>query len=205
MQSSKNSAFFTVLIMGKHFGQRILNSEDHTSLCLRYTIRSSEASNAICYKIYLFYFLKVFPSSSHYEGIHLMTLSQKSIHVQPLLMTEVEKILSSVTACTQIFSIVLSGFQQWRHMHFLFYQLAHGNKFVPAHSCSLKTSSSCSTRSKSDVSFLALLPPLGPPRFAHLDFVVHLLLLLQDRKKRWVIHPKIKRTLIVHPSAWKTK
>lgn len=77
MQSSKNSAFFTVLIMGKHFGQRILNSEDHTSLCLRYTIRSSDASKAICYKIYLFYFLKVFPSSSHYEGIHLMTPSQK--------------------------------------------------------------------------------------------------------------------------------
>lgn len=35
MQSSKNSAFFTVLLMGEHFGQRILNSEDHTSLFLK--------------------------------------------------------------------------------------------------------------------------------------------------------------------------
>lgn len=128
---------------------------------------------------------------------------KKSIHVQPLLMTEVEKILSSVTACTQIFSIVLSGFQQWRHVHFLFYQLAHGNKFVPAHSCSLKASSSCCTRSKSDVSFLALLPPLGPPQSAHLDFVVHLLLLLKHRKKGWVTHPKIKEPWLVHKQSKK--
>lgn len=35
MQSSKNSAFFTVLLTGEHFGQRILNSEDHTSLFLK--------------------------------------------------------------------------------------------------------------------------------------------------------------------------
>lgn len=146
----------------------------------------------------------MFPSSSHYEGIHLMTLSQKSIHVQPLLMTEVEKILSSATACTPIFSIALTGFQQWRHMHLLFHQLAHGNKFVPACSCSLKTSSSCSSRSKSDVSFLALLPPLGPPPFAHLDFVVHLLLLLKDTTKGWVIHPRTERSCFQNPNCSST-
>lgn len=119
-------------------------------------------------------------------------------------MTEVEKILSSATACTPIFSIVLSGFQQWRHMHFLFHQLAHGNKFVPACSCSLKTSSSCSSRSKSDVSFLALLPPLGPHRFAHLDFVVHLLLLLKHTRKGQVIHPKPKRSSSQNPNCSST-
>lgn len=32
MQSSKNSAFFTVLIMGKHFGQRILDWGSHKPL-----------------------------------------------------------------------------------------------------------------------------------------------------------------------------
>lgn len=126
---------------------------------------------------------------------------KKSIHVQPLLMTEVEKILSSATACTPIFSIVLSGFQQWRHMHFLFHQLAHGNKFVPACSCSLKTSSSCSSRSKSDVSFLALLPPLGPPPFVHLNFVVHLLLLLQYTRKGQVVHHETKRSCSQNPNS----
>lgn len=90
---------------------------------------------------------------------------KKSIHVQPLLMTEVEKILSSATACTPIFSIVLSGFQQWRHMHFLFHQLAHGNKFVPACSCSLKKHPAAAPVGQSRMSaFLLCCLPLGLPR-----------------------------------------
>lgn len=104
----------TVLLLGDHFGQRILNSEDHSNLCHRTQLNPLMVQRPFATRIIYFVLLST--------SIPIKWLLWKDpsddnvprlITFQPLLMTEVEQILSAVTACVPIFSIMLSRFQQW--------------------------------------------------------------------------------------------